>query len=496
MRGDSNERLTILSEAEKTALYGIPDFDDFQRIEFFAMTEAERALALQRRGILKQAYCLLQIGYFKAKQAFFQFSLDNVPPEDVAFLLQRYFPEKTLMVEPLSAKEYYAQRREIVALFGYRVWTDNDLPTLRDKAKLLARTDVTPAFLLAELLVYLIGQRILRPGYTTLQTIIRDALSAERERVEQLVEAALTDTTRDALQQLLVRENTLSDLAALKQDAKSFRYRQMGLERQKRLTLAPLYAIAKALLPSLDLSQLNIAYYASLANFYTIYDLRRFKPGQTNLYLLCYAWQRYRQLTDNVVEAFGYHTRQLEDDTKAVATQQAARIHNERQQATPRVGELLLLYVDDTLTDVTPFGAVRHRSFRIMPEEKLRSTGKLLTSLPVSQMDLRWQAVDKQSGLCTKNLRPLAMALDFASSSASGKVWLAALQWMKEVFARQQRLAKQPLAEIPPRAIPKRLRNFLQSFDQDGKPVGLRGDRYEFWVYRQLRKRLDARRSR
>lgn len=56
MRGDSNKRLTILSEVEKTALYGIPDFDDFQRVEFFAMTEAERSLALQRRGILKQIY--------------------------------------------------------------------------------------------------------------------------------------------------------------------------------------------------------------------------------------------------------------------------------------------------------------------------------------------------------------------------------------------------------------------------------------------------------
>ena len=492
MRGDSNERLTILSEAEKTALYGIPEFDDFQRIEFFAMTEAERSLALQRRGILKQVNCLLQIGYFKAKQAFFQFSLDDVPPEDIAFLLQRYFPGKMLTEVPLSTKEYYAQRRDIVALFGYRLWTDNDLPTMRDKAMLLARTDVTPTFLLAELMVFLIGQRIVRPGYSTLQTIIRDALSAERERVEQLVDAALTAATRDELQQLLARENTLSDLAALKQDAKSFRYRQMGLERQKRLMLAPLYAIAKALLPSLDLSQLNIAYYASLANFYTIYDLRRFKPGQTNLYLLCYAWQCYRQLTDNVVEAFGYHTRQLEDGTKAVANQQAAKIHNERQHATPRVGELLLLFVDDTLADVTPFGTVRHRAFRIMPEEKLRSTGKLLSEKPVSQMDLRWHAVDKQSGLCTKNLRPLALALDFASSSASGNVWLAALQWMKDVFARQQRLAKQPLAEIPPRTIPNRLRDFLLSFDQDGKPVSLRGDRYEYWVYRQLRKRLDA----
>ena len=156
MRGDSNERLTILSEVEKTALYGIPDFDDFQRIEFFAMSEAERSLAMQRKGVLKQVYCLLQIGYFKAKQAFFQFSLDEVPPDDITFLLQRYFPKKTLTLAPLSTKEYYAQRKEIVTLFDYRLWTDNDVPTLRDKAKLLARTDVTTTFLLAELMVFLL----------------------------------------------------------------------------------------------------------------------------------------------------------------------------------------------------------------------------------------------------------------------------------------------------------------------------------------------------
>jgi len=322
MRADSSERLTILSEAEKNALYSIPQFDDFQRVEFFAFTDAERSFALGRKSFLAQVYCLLQIGYFKAKQAFFQFTLDDVPPEDVDFMLLRFFPGQTLAKTPLHTSEYYVQRNKIVELFGYRMWSGDDLPTLRDKAALLARTDVTPTFLLAELTVFLIGQRIVRPGYSTLQNVIREALAAERKRLEQLVEAALTQTSRDALQQLLEHDDSLSELAALKQDAKNFRYRQMGLERQKRLTLSPLYAIAKTLLPSLDISQLNIAYYANLANFYTIYDLRRLKFGQANLYLLCYAWQRYRQLTDNIVEAFGYQTRHLEEDTKDVAVKQ------------------------------------------------------------------------------------------------------------------------------------------------------------------------------
>jgi hypothetical protein len=36
------------------------------------------------------------------------------------------------------------------------------------------------------------------------------------------------------------------------------------------------------------------------------------------------------------------------------------------------------------------------------------------------------------------------------------------------------------------------LRPHLLNFDDAGNPTGVRGDRYEFWVYRQLRKRLAA----
>jgi hypothetical protein len=73
-------------------------------------------------------------------------------------------------------------------------------------------------------------------------------------------------------------------LAAIKQDAKHFGYQMMRLERQKRATLEPMYRLARLLLPKLEISQQNQTqqnqnYYASLANFYSIYDLRRLKPG-------------------------------------------------------------------------------------------------------------------------------------------------------------------------------------------------------------------------
>jgi hypothetical protein len=124
-------------------------------------------------------------------------------------------------------------------------------------------------------------------------------------------------------------------------------------------------------MPELGISQQNLHYYASLASFYTVHDLRNLKPEQTHLYLLCYAWLRYRQLTDNLVDALAYHMKQLEDESSAAAKHFLAE-QVRRQQETPQVGRLLLLYVDDTVADATPFGDVRQRAYKIMPKDTLQ----------------------------------------------------------------------------------------------------------------------------
>jgi hypothetical protein len=294
---------------------------------------------------------MLQIGYFRAKQAFFRFRLTEVPRKDIDFLMQHYFPGQSFRNGRVWQTEYYLQRKEILRLFGYRPWSQKFRPLLSERAAQQVRRDVTPGFVLTELIALLKHEKIVRPGYNTLQAVISEALAAERKRLGDLIHRALDREAKAALGQLLVREETLSELTAIKQDAKNFGYRMMVLERQKRALLAPLYRVAKELLPRLDISQQNVGYYASLTTFYTIYDLRRLKPEQTRLYLLCYAWQRYRQLTDNLADALDYQMKQIEEETKASAEQQFTKAQISRERESPRVGKLLLLYVDEALKD-------------------------------------------------------------------------------------------------------------------------------------------------
>ncbi len=449
---DKSERLTVLSDAEQFALYGLPDFDDRQRLTYLSLSGPELALASSRPGLHAQVWCALQIGYFKAKHAFFRFSWDDAQ-EDCTFVLTRYFKDQPFHRQAITKHEHYTQRTMIAALFGYRLWSADFLTQLAQQAAQIVRRDVTPGFIVAEFIAWLNERKIVRPGHTTLQTLISEALSTERGRLGGLLAEMLDESARQALAQMLVRDDTLSELAALKQDAKNFKWRQMANEREKRARLEPLYLIARTLLPKLAVSQRNLHYYASLANFYTVYDLRRLKAEQTHLYLLCYTWQRYRQLTDNLVDALSYHMKQLEDESKARTDKRFVAEQAEREQETPRVGRLLLLYVDDTVTDTTPFGDVRQHAFKIMPREALQIAGQRLSEKPASKLAMRWQIVDGLAERIRRQLRPLYGALDFSSCTPDNP-WLAALAWMRTVFDRQQRLSQRPLAECPEATLP------------------------------------------
>lgn len=98
-------------------------------------------------------------------------------------MLSRYFHGEAFERKPITKHEHYTQRELIAELFGYQLWAGEFLPQLGQQAAQTARRDVMPGFVAAELIVWLNKHKIVRPGYTTVQELISETLSAERRRL-------------------------------------------------------------------------------------------------------------------------------------------------------------------------------------------------------------------------------------------------------------------------------------------------------------------------
>lgn len=420
----ANERLSILSEAEQSALYELPDFDHAQRTEYFTLTHTEYSLVLSRPHISASIYCILQIGYFKAKHIFFRFKWEEIDQEDIIFVLQQYFPDKPLFDnQTITKHEHYTQCNAIASLFNYRPWSQNFEELMRQQANQIILRDINPQFIVMELLKFLREQKIIRPRYTRLQIIVSDVLTTERERQERLINQGLNERDKSVLQKLLLQENSLSGLAALKQDAKDFKARMMIAEREKIAIIKPIYHIAKSLLPILKLSKQNIHYYASLINYYSIHDLRnRIKPEQTYLYLMCYICQRYQQLNDNLVDAFCYHIKQFDDETKEKSKEEFSQYQIHQQTEWIVMKRLARFFIDEQIPDEIRFGNVREKAFLIVPKNELRNKISDPNDKIKKAMDFKWDIISKLASRFKLHLRPLAMAIDFTSTIPDGRV--------------------------------------------------------------------------
>ena len=487
----SNERLTILSEAEQAALYEFPNFDDEQRLNYLNLTPEEQVLMHGRSNLATKIHCALQIGYFKAVHFFFRFDWEEVA-EDVNFILELYFPEEVFKPETITKHQYYAQCQIVAKHFKYQLWSKDFETLLFQRTELVLRKDISPQFIVIELLAFLREKKILRPGYTTLQTIISQALVTERNRLASLIRTSLSEADKLSLHNLLQEEETLSGLEELKRDAKDFKARMMDKERDKLITIKPLYLIAKLLLPMLKLSQQNITYYASLVHYYGIYDLRvKIKPEQSYLYLLCYIWQRYRQLDDNLMDAFCIHLKQFEDSLKTKSREAHTEYVMDQQTELGAMRRLAKFFVADEVADDTRFGDVRQEAFtKVISKEKLQEQMSNLDEKELTVIDFYWKTIDQQFHRYKLHLRPLLMTLDFSSVIADNP-WLIAINWFKKTFNAEKQLHQWPIEDCPEKTLPKRLRAYLINTNSKGKKR-LNADRYEFWIYRQLKKRIKS----
>ena len=201
--------------------------------------------------------------------------------------------------------------------------------------------------------------------------------------------------------------------------------------------------------------------------------------------MLCYAWQRYQQLNDNLIDAIGYHLTQAKNSTKEEAKRMFAQA-NQGQKSTA-IGRLLLVYTDDNIEDNISFGEVRKQVFSIIPKDVINRVGKQLCDKKKTQLYYRWLAIDKFVNRFKKHLRPLFISLDFSVNAGTDNQWVVALTWFKQLFSAQQNLQRRLIRKCPTGTIPKRLEPYLLKNDSKEKVI-LHANRYEYWIYQQIYK--------
>jgi TnpA family transposase len=484
----ASHRLSILTDREIDDLYARPRFTQEDRFRYFQLSPTERLAVGEVRTAA--VHFALQLGYFKAKQQFFAYTKEDVR-EDLLFLRQHHFPERAPAVLRMPFRHTrLQQQRRILQLFDYRLCNGLVREELEAKAQRLAMRSTQPVYLLREMLEHLHQQRIVLPAYTVLQDMVGRVISGELDRVTRLLEEALSPALEQQLDALLQADEGMYRISAYKHEPKSFTYQQLHHEVERRRVFQPLNEFAATFLETAGLSQESAKYYASLVKYYTVYKLRRMAPATARLYLLCYAYYRFRQINDHLVEAFIHwvdHYEAMAKQTAEEARQQALAQAQENLQA---AGQVLTLFVDPSIPAETPFAEVKQQAFALLAPEQFPTVSQYMGRMAFDKTAYEWQYYTRLSLTFKRNLRHLFSDIAFAGRVEETPL-MEAVAFLQGLLRQDKAPRQAPASTFPLAVIPKSLQRYLWSAEP-GQSKCLEVDRYEFLLYRLLRNALEA----
>ena len=486
-----SHRLAILTSEEIDDLYGLPRFTNDDRRLYFDLSTPERS-AVEGRTPSVGAYLALDLGYFKAKRQFFAFEQQSVV-DDLRYLLATYFPDTSLESIKLPSRPTRGLiQQTVLDLFGYCLCDSAAKQALEEKAKRIATLSAQPLYILRESLQHLVNERIVAPQYTTLQDLVGRVVTHERNRLANLLEQTLTPAVEQALDTLLQADEQMYRISALKREPKDFSHKELKQEVERRKLFQPLHGFAQTFLVAGGLSSESVKYYASLVKFYTVYKLQRMPKGTSRLYLLCFAFHRFRQINDNLIESFIHLVDQYEKQAKQAAEaamQQALVDASENLRA---AGEVLQLFIDKSIAGDSTFAAVQEKAFALLEPAQFPRVADYLRNVAFDKTAAQWSYYTTLSRSIKRNVRHLFCEIDFVGRAEDAPLRKAVL--FLQGLLREGKSPRQTKPELFPTAvIPKSLQRYLFTEvegNDDAKRLEL--ECYEFLVYRLLRNALEA----
>lgn len=486
-----SKRLQVLDAPERAALYDRLTFTDEERVSYFTLSPPDLALIQTFTEPAIQAFFVLTLGYFKAKQRFFSVTIHEVW-DDLLFisnLLELGCPPDTLRIP--NPRTIQQQRQLILDATGYQRCHPEDRQHAFQIALQAARISPKPHYLLRIVLQYFATERIILPGYTYLQEeIIGKAITAEEHRLVRLLTKHLSKDDCAVLEALFEEQDGRYVLTLLQRAPKDLGRGELRRERMRGANLKPLYELACRVLPLLECSPDAIRYYASLVGVYTATRLNELHSWMVYVYLLCFLHHRYHRLHDHLLSGFMQAVKGFRDEAKEAAEGPVTAYRLQRTKDMVRAGEVLGLFVSPHIEPTAPFADVQAQAFELLDQKRLAEVVAYITSgTDCDETAFFWQHIDKLARRFKARLRPLLGGVEL-HVMGNQKALLEAVQFLQHLFAHNHNLKKVDPRTIPVRFIPIRLKRYLYT-RSTGTPHLLL-ERYEFLVYLLVRVAIEA----
>lgn len=261
-----SDRLQILSPEEYELLWGSPRFSLADRDLFFSLNRRDEQTLARLRTPRTKLDFLLQLAYFRARQRFFRLDVESAS-DDLAYLSRHYLGGAITADLEISKHTRRRHIELILDLFGYRMADQSVRLTLEERALAAARISSRPVYVLRDLIDHLRYQRIVLPGYTYLQDVVRRALSFERTRLSEALGQFITTADAAMLDALLSNDDGLHAVTAINHHPRDFSHKQLLAEIERGVQIRDLFVVAKRVIAQAGLSAESVRFYASLVAY-------------------------------------------------------------------------------------------------------------------------------------------------------------------------------------------------------------------------------------
>jgi TnpA family transposase len=208
------------------------------------------------------------------------------------------------------------------------------------------------------------------------------------------------------------------------------------------------------------------------------------------LYVLCFAYYRFGQTNDTLIEAFIHLVDQYEQQARLAVEEAQQRAVLDVGQHLQAAGQVLTLFVDTSIPDDAPFALVKEKAFSLLDPERFPLVSDYMRNIAFDKTGHEWSYYTTLSPTFKRNLRHLFSDLEFAGRVEDAPL-LEGVAFLQGLL-RQDKSPRQTNPSLfPTTLIPKSLQRYLFARGA-GKEKRLEVDRYEFLIYRLLRNALEA----